>query len=131
MNHAAFTSALLQAAARGDPTAARIAHEHGQSLGEFATAATVRVGTEGPGLTLVLARGAFRNPSLVMADAISARVRVAYPQVMLVEARFEPVVGALRPALEALGGSFEDETVACLTATLPSELLVRNLLSRC
>ncbi len=110
---------LMEEADRGDPVAHCIIEEHGAALGDCALAAARRVGIEGTAFTLVLAGGVFRHPSRLHADALITRVLSSSPDAVAVHGPFEPVVGALRIALEAAGGTWDDATRRKLTATMP------------
>jgi N-acetylglucosamine kinase-like BadF-type ATPase len=114
---------LLDEAARGDATACRIAVDQGQALGDYALAAARQVGLVGTPFTLVLAGGVLRHPARLLAETLAARVRVAEPDVRVVDSRFEPAVGALFLALDAAGVTIDEPLLARLTATLPPAAL--------
>ncbi len=61
---------LLDEADRGDPTACRIAEEHGAALGDYAVAAARRVGLEREQFPLVLAGGVFRHACGILVDSL-------------------------------------------------------------
>jgi N-acetylglucosamine kinase-like BadF-type ATPase len=103
---------VLDAAAAGDATAARIIAESGDRLGEAAAVTARRVGLPGD-FTIVLSGGVLRHPAARhLTDAILAHVPDAQP----VRARHEPAVGALLYAYDALGLAPND---ALIDASLP------------
>jgi len=110
---------LLDEAARGDPTAYRIATEQGRAMGDYALAAARQVGLLGTPFTLVLAGGVLRHPARLLAETLTARVREAAPDVQVVDSRFEPAVGALFLALDAAGVAIDQPLLARLAPTLP------------
>src|SRR6266545_932253 len=110
---------LLDEADRGDPTARRIALEHGQALGDYALVAARHVGILEAPFTLVLAGGVLRHPARLLAETLTERVRAAALNVQVVDSRFEPVVGALFLALELAGVAIDASLLARLTPTLP------------
>jgi len=110
---------LLDEADCGDPTARRIAIEHGQALGDYALAGARQVGIVDLPFTLVLAGGVLRHPARLLAETLVARVRLAAPDVQVVESRFEPAVGALFLALELAGVAIDAPLLARMTPTLP------------
>ncbi|MDQ3930903.1 MAG: hypothetical protein M3328_17385, partial [Chloroflexota bacterium] len=114
-----LSRALLDAAGAGDPTARRIAQEHGTDLGDYALVAARQVGIEGTRFTLALAGGVFRHTCSLLAEALIARVRATSPEIVAANSRFEPAVGALLLALEAAGSKPDETQLARLTATLP------------
>jgi N-acetylglucosamine kinase-like BadF-type ATPase len=110
---------LLDEADRGDPTARRIALEHGNALGDYALVGARQVGIMDMPFTLVLAGGVLRHPARLLAETLLARVRAVAPDVHVVESRFEPAVGALFLALELAGVAIDDSLLARMTPTLP------------
>jgi N-acetylglucosamine kinase-like BadF-type ATPase len=110
---------LLDEADRGDPTARRLALEHGQSLGDYALAGARQVGIVDTPFTLVLAGGVLRHSARLLAETLLARVRATMPDVHVVESRFEPAVGALFLALELAGVVIDAPLLARMTPTLP------------
>jgi hypothetical protein len=64
-----------------------------------------------------------RHPSRLLSDALTERVRAAYPSVEPVNSRFEPAIGALFLALEAAGAPVGPELIARMEPTLPPHAL--------
>jgi N-acetylglucosamine kinase-like BadF-type ATPase len=110
---------LLDAAQAGDPVAQRIAEAQGTALGDYALAAARRVGIEHAPFTLVLTGGVLRHPEPLLPAALIARVRQAAPAANPLYSPFEPVVGALFLALDAIDQPITDALCARLRATLP------------
>jgi N-acetylglucosamine kinase-like BadF-type ATPase len=110
---------LLDEAARGDPTARRIAVEQGQAMGDYALAGARQVGLLAAPFTLVLAGGVLRHPARLLAETVIARVRQAAPDVLVVDSRFEPAVGALFLALDAASVAIDEPLLARMAPTLP------------
>jgi N-acetylglucosamine kinase-like BadF-type ATPase len=114
---------LLDAAVKGDETAARIVREHGEALGDYALAAARRVGILDLPFTLVLSGGVLRHASSLLPESLVARVQVTSPGAKPVYTPFEPAVGALFLALEAAGVEVDDRVLSRVTATLPDATL--------
>jgi N-acetylglucosamine kinase-like BadF-type ATPase len=114
-----LTPILLDEAEAGDQVARRLVQEHGYALGTIGVAAARRVGIEGTAFPLVLAGGALRHPSSVLADAIIERIRVTSPDIVPMRSRFEPVIGVLFSALEAAGVAIDEALLERLIATIP------------
>jgi N-acetylglucosamine kinase-like BadF-type ATPase len=110
---------LLDEADRGDPTARRIAVEHGQALGDYGLAAARQVGILGSPFTLVLAGGVLRHPARLLTESLLSRVQAVAPDVQVVESRFEPAVGALFLALEQAGVAIDTPLLGRLVPSLP------------
>jgi N-acetylglucosamine kinase-like BadF-type ATPase len=119
----ALARVLLDVAERGDATARAIVCGHGAALGDYALAAARRAGLPQSPFPLVLAGGVLRHPSRLLSDALTERVRAAYPAVEPVNSRFEPAIGALFLALEAAGAPVGPELIARMEPTLPSHAL--------
>ncbi len=111
---------LLDEADRGDPTARRIALEHGQAIGDYALVAARQVEIVDAPFRLVLAGGVLRHPARLLAATLTERVRAIAPYVQVVESRFEPAVGALFLALEQAGVAIDGALLARMTPTLPA-----------
>ena len=123
---ARFAPAVLDAAARGDPTARHIISAQGTTLGDYALAAARQVGLGGAAFDLVLAGGVFRHPSSLLRDALLARVESVTPGTRLVKQRFEPAVGALLLALEQTGAAPTPGLLERLAATTPPRALFQT-----
>jgi len=114
---------ILDEAQDGDHTAQHIVQDHGAALGDFALAAARQVGIEGTTFTLALAGGVLRHPCPILPDALIARVHTTSPQARPVYTRFEPAIGALFLALEAIGVSVDEDLLKRLIPTLPEASL--------
>lgn len=110
---------LLDAAAEGDAVALGEVAQAGVTLGDYAGVAAVKVGLGDAPFPLVLAGGVLRHPSLVLQNAIVARVQAKLPHAQPQVARFEPVVGALLLALEAAPGQVQPTIYERLATELP------------
>jgi N-acetylglucosamine kinase-like BadF-type ATPase len=119
-NEPQLARVLLDEAGAGDATARRIVIEHGAALGDYALAAACQVGIEATPFTLVLAGGVLRHPVRLLHEALIERVRSSSPDVLVVDSRFEPVIGALLLALESTGIPIDEALLARLTPTLPA-----------
>lgn len=95
---------VFEAAAEGDAAAARIAARFGRRAGEYAAAGLRRFGLEKTAVDVVLSGGVFKSRSPVMLQALETAVSAAAPRARLVDAAYEPVVGALLLALDEAHG---------------------------
>ncbi|MDP9316571.1 MAG: hypothetical protein M3R24_37910 [Chloroflexota bacterium] len=118
-NVGALARVLLDEAYRGDPTARRIAEEHGSALGDYAVAAARRVGIEGEKFPLILAGGVFRHACGILMDSLVERVRATSSGAWAVRSRYEPVVGALLLSLEEVGVKIDEPLLGRIAVTLP------------
>ena len=122
-NVGALARVLLDEAERGDPTARRIAEEHGAALGDYALAAARRAGIEREQFPLVLAGGVFRHSCGILVDSLVERVRNRSSGAWPVRSRYEPVVGALLLSLEEVGVKINEPTLSRIAVTLPEHEL--------
>ena len=95
---------LLDAAAEGDEPARREVASAAVTLGEYAWVAACKVGLQNP-FPLVLAGGVLRHPSPLLREAVVTQLQIRLPHARPLLAPFEPVVGALLLALEAVPGT--------------------------
>ncbi len=122
-----LTPMLLDEAEAGDDVARNIVQEHGQALGRIGQVAARRVGIEGTAFPLVLAGGVLRNPSSLLADAITEQMRTTSPEVQPIRSRFEPLIGVLFSALEEAGVTIDDILLERLIPTIPDAELFESL----
>lgn len=122
-NVGALARVLLDEVDLGDPTARRIAEEHGAALGDYALAAARRVGIEGEKFPLVLAGGVFRHACGILVDSLVERVRAGSTDAWAVRSRYEPVVGALLLSLEEAGVVIDEPLLSRIAVTLPEHEL--------
>lgn len=117
------TRALLDEASGGDPVAVGLVREYAAMVGDYALAAARRVGIEREAFPLVLAGGVLRNPSPHLTEGIVERVKLVSPAATPVNSRFEPAVGAVLLALEAVGTQVDELLLARLLPALPEPSL--------
>ncbi len=114
---------LLDEANNGDAAARRIVETHGAALGDYALAAARQVKIENTPFALILAGGVFRHSGRLLADALINRVHTTSPQARPIFSRFEPVIGALLLALEAVDIIVTEPLLERLNAHLPPAVL--------
>ena len=114
---------LLDAADDDDATANDIVCDLGDQLGDYAVVAARKVGILDTPFHLVLAGGVFRHPSRDLKDCVINRVRQASPGARPIESRFEPVIGALLLALEAVDVVVDDALLANVQRSTPPAAL--------
>lgn len=98
-----FAVIVDEEAAKGDPVALDLLYEFGVSLSRYATAALVRFGLLKRDVDVVLTGGIFKARARVLVDAVRTEVHRVAPKAEVVQALYEPVVGAYQLALEASG----------------------------
>lgn len=100
---ASFASHVLRAAAQGDAVAAAILTRAGDSLGDSAAHLVQRLHMQEVTFDLVLAGSMFQAETVLMVDAVEARVRPVAPGACLRRLHDPPVVGAALMAIELSG----------------------------
>ncbi len=101
----AMVPILEQAVACGDAVAAQIVTGFGQRLARYVTAGLRRFDMAGLPVEVVLSGGIFKARLPGLGETVSQAILAAAPSASLIEARYEPVVGALLLALEVPLGS--------------------------
>lgn len=94
-----FAVIVDEEAMSGDGVALSAQYEFGVSVSRYATAALKRYGLVNEAVDIVLSGGIFKARSTVMVDAIRTEVHRVAPKARVVEAVYEPVVGAYELAL--------------------------------
>ena len=95
-----FATVVDEEAMKGDQVALNVQYEFGKSLSRYAVAALKRYGMECKSVDVVLSGGIFKARSPVMVDAIRTEVHRLTPLARIVDARYEPVLGAYDLALD-------------------------------
>lgn len=95
-----FVVMVDEEAVRGDEVALTAQYEFGLSVSRYATAALRRYELIHEPTDIVLSGGIFKASSPVMVDAIRTEVHRVAPKARVVEAVYEPVVGAYELALD-------------------------------
>ncbi len=110
---------VFAAAAQGDAAAADILVRHGRALAEYAVALARRFAMLPLEFDVVLAGSLFKGPGPLLVDTITQAIHVVVPRARIVRARFEPAVGAVLLAYDALQLPASDEVYANLAHTVP------------
>lgn len=95
-----FAVIVDEEAMNGDAVALQAQYEFGLSVSRYATAALKRFEFINEPADIVLSGGIFKANSSVMVDAIRTEVHRVAPLARIVEAVYEPVVGAYEMALD-------------------------------
>jgi N-acetylglucosamine kinase-like BadF-type ATPase len=113
----------FEAALAGDGVSSDIIVRQGRGLAEYIAAMTRRFGMSGLEFEVVLAGSVFKGVGPLLVDTITQEVHRAAPLAQIVRARFEPAVGSVLLAYDALGIQVNAEISARLAATMPGEQL--------
>jgi len=122
----ALAPLLLQAAWEGDLVAGQIVQSFAAGLAELVTAALRRFDMTGLALEIVLSGSIFKGCGRLLEAQMAVEIQKAAPRAKLVNARYEPVVGALLCGLEASGIDINDCVRANIEQTSAQLQLVRN-----
>jgi N-acetylglucosamine kinase-like BadF-type ATPase len=94
---------VFEACRQGDSTAAEIICRFAEGYAEMARALLERYGMQQLDVEMVLSGGVFKSTCVLLRETLLSEVRRSVPLVRLVDARYEPVVGAVLLGLERLG----------------------------
>jgi N-acetylglucosamine kinase-like BadF-type ATPase len=114
---------VLTEAERGDSVARQFVIEHARQLAAFALASARRVGLEQTAFHLVLTGGLFRHPGPLLRNTIEGVMRQHAPMGDVMLSRYEPAVGAVLLACEALGTPITPAVYTRLDETQPPRSL--------
>lgn len=112
---------IFEAALAGDAVAAGILVRLGREWAEYATTMARRFSMQPTAFELVLAGSVFKGVGPLLVDTITQEVHRVAPRAEIVRTRFEPAVGSLLLALDAISADHPvSETVyANLAASAP------------
>ena len=110
---------VFKAALAGDAVAAKIIVRQGEGLAEYATAMARRFNMTNLAFDVVLAGSVFKGEGPLLIDTITQAIHQTAPLANIVRAKFEPVVGSVLLAYDALGIAVTDQMYANLAATAP------------
>lgn len=94
---------VFEACGRGDPAAQQIVRAFALGYAEMARAVLRRFGMADLEVEVVLSGGVFKTSDRLLRETLLAEVQREAPLACLIEARYEPVVGAALLGLERLG----------------------------
>jgi N-acetylglucosamine kinase-like BadF-type ATPase len=119
----AFAPLVFEAALKGDPIAEELIVRQGKGLAEYATAMARRFNLCEIEFDIVLAGSLFKGVGPLLIDTLTQDVHQVAPRAHIVRARFEPAVGAVLLAYDALGIEVTDAIDARLAETAPGAKL--------
>ena len=111
---------VFEASCLGDEVASEIIVQHGLALAEYAIAAIRRFHMLQEAVDVVLAGSVFKGPGLLLAETITMAIHRVAPNARIVRSHFEPAVGALLLAYDALGLNVTETMYDRLASTCPS-----------
>jgi N-acetylglucosamine kinase-like BadF-type ATPase len=112
---------VFEAAYDGDEVAAELIVRQGEALAEYATAGIRRFDMQDLAFDVVLAGSLFKGRGPLLIDTITQTVHRTAPRARIVRPRFEPAVGGVLLAYDALNLEVSDEMVENLAETAPSD----------
>ncbi|MDR1570061.1 MAG: hypothetical protein LBS72_06185 [Oscillospiraceae bacterium] len=122
-----FAYCVDEEAVRGDAVARAVQMEFGRSVSRYASAAIRKYGLENEHVDVVLSGGAFKAKTGLSNQGVRDKLARVCPNVRVVDARLEPVVGAYLMGLErARGGSLDVDTLERVERSVRSFNLIRS-----
>jgi N-acetylglucosamine kinase-like BadF-type ATPase len=110
---------VFDAAVQGDAVACEIIEKQGRILAEYATALIRRFDMQAVAFDVVLAGSVFKGRGPLLVETITQAVHRVASLANIVRAQFEPAVGSLLLAYDALGITVSEPLLNNLSATLP------------
>jgi N-acetylglucosamine kinase-like BadF-type ATPase len=99
---------VFQAASEGDIVACKILKSFGEGFAELVTAGLRRFDMTHLDVDVVLSGGVFKGPGRLVEETMIAGIHMVAPRARLINARYEPVVGAALWGLVELGVDPDD-----------------------
>jgi N-acetylglucosamine kinase-like BadF-type ATPase len=99
---------VFQAACEGDWVASQILRVFGEGLAELVTAGLKRFDMTALDVEVVLSGNIFKGRGSLLQEVMLASIHMVAPRARLVNARYEPVVGALLLGLEETGVDIDE-----------------------
>ena len=101
-----YAVGLLHEAAGGDSAALEIVTDFASRVSKYTEAAFIRLGLADTDAELVYSGGVFKDKCGIITDRVTGTLSGKFPRLRFVNARYEPVCGALLLSLDDLyGGS--------------------------
>jgi N-acetylglucosamine kinase-like BadF-type ATPase len=110
---------VFEAAEEGDATARRIIVEQAETLAEYATAGIRRFGMQDLAFDVVLSGSLFKGRGPLLIDAVQRAVADVAPRAKVARPQYEPAVGGVLLAYDALEIRVSDEMYEQLARTTP------------
>ena len=111
--------AVFEAADAGEDVATDIIVKQGMALAEYATAVICRYGMQSLQFDVVLSGSLFKGQGPLLIDTVTQAIHRVAPHTQIVQVQFEPAVGAVLLAYDALGLAVVDEIFDNLAQTVP------------
>jgi N-acetylglucosamine kinase-like BadF-type ATPase len=112
---------VFEAAYKGDEVATALIVKQGEALAEYATAGIRRYGMQELAFDVVLSGSLFKGKGPLLIDTITQAVHRVAQRARVVRPRFEPAVGGVLLAYDALNVDVTDEMYENLAQTVPGE----------
>jgi len=117
---------LFEAAYAGDEVACQLVREVGMEVGVTARTLIRRLSLQDKDVEVVLGGSIFKAKGPLLIDAVKEVIHEVAPRASIVLPKFEPVVGALLLALEAIGVKVQGMVTENIRTTLPQELVIER-----
>lgn len=111
---------VFEVADSGDTVAAGIIVKQGLALAEYATALIRRFGMQQLEFDVVLSGSVFKGQGPLLVDTVTRAIHRVAPRARIVRVQFEPAVGGVLLAYDALGITVSDEMYDNLEWTVPA-----------
>jgi N-acetylglucosamine kinase-like BadF-type ATPase len=110
---------VFKAAFTGDAVAAALVVKQGEALAEYATAGIRRYRMQELAFDVVLSGSLFKGKGPLLIDTVTQAVHRVAPRTRIVRPRFEPAIGGVLLAYDALNVDVTGEMYANLAQTAP------------
>lgn len=122
----AIAPLVFQAAYKGDYPSSCIIKSFGEGVAEMAVTAMARFNMTGLDVDVVLSGGIFKAVGNLLDDVIAATIHMTVPRARIMNARYEPVVGAAVLGLQELEIEFTDDVRNHIESSCGRHGLIRS-----
>lgn len=117
---------VFNTAGAGDTVSSKIIRSFGEGLAELVTSGLKRMNMTHLELEVVLSGSVFKGPGKLLEEVMAVEIHTVAPKASLVNARYEPVVGAMLLGMEALGLNTQNEVLRNIEVGCKEMGLVRQ-----
>lgn len=122
-----YVVGLLREAHKGDAVAAGIVSNFAAQVARYVKAGLLRLGLGDTDTELVYSGSVFKNVGNILIEQITHALVVDFPRLRYIDARYEPVCGALLTLLDAhYGGRIPEDVLVNFDAGCIRHCLLRN-----
>lgn len=104
---------VFEEAAHNEPEALECIYRFGKSISQYVIGAVQRFDVDPAGFQVILTGGVFKNENPLLYETVCSQIHRAYANIKIEQSFYEPIVGAVLLALDALGPKTDEAHKRC------------------